>query len=231
MGFGKRGKSEMNLRFKYLLAYLSIPFFVGLFFINVINFNKANIGGATTTLSHTNDVIFSTVCSAHSGEINSIGVQSSVFWEARVATNSPWLRVLDPVTGSGDGFVHYQVETNYTGSPRTGVITIDGQEFTVIQKPFDESETCSAEPDVPELRASSDGLTTEIRINDWGLNLNWKILVREADWILPDRISGRGAGAASLYIAQNAQPVSRMTVVVIGRKIIPIIQDGAPRER
>ena len=128
----------MNLKFKYLPIYLSIPFFVGLFLINILNFN--NIGGPTTTLSHTNDIMQSTVCSINSGGTNSVGVLSDGFWNAVVVTNSPWLQLLDPTSGEGDGFVHYQAEHNYTNSQRTGVIHIGGQEFTVIQNPFDESQ-------------------------------------------------------------------------------------------
>lgn len=217
----------MNLEFKYLPAYLSIMFFIGLFFINALNFDKENIGGPTTTLSHTNDVMNSTVCSVNSTNTNSIGVQSNGYWQATIITESPWVHLLDPVSGNGDGFARYQAEPNYTGNPRTATINIGGQEFAVLQNPYNPGEVCTVEADVTELRASSTGVVTEVHVNDWGLNLDWSILVpRGTDWILSDRVDGRGSGAANLSVIENPHFTSRMVVVVIGHKNIPVIQGG-----
>lgn len=217
----------MNLEFKYLSAYLSIVFFIGLFFINALNFDKENIGGPTTTLSHTNDIMNSTVCSVNSTNTNSIGVQSNGFWQAAVITESPWVHLLDPVSGNGDGFARYQAEPNYTDNPRTATINIGGQEFTVFQAAYNPNEVCTVETDVADFRASSSGAVTEIHVNDWGLNLRWTISVpRDTDWILSDRVDGRGSVAANLFVTENSHSTSRMTVVVIGHKIIPIIQGG-----
>ncbi|GEM_PF-7063461 len=221
----------MNLNFKYRLIYLGIPFFAGLFFINLINFNKENIGGPTTTLSHTNDIMESTACSIHSTNTNSVGVQSDGYWDAFVTTESPWLHLLDPTSGQGDGFVRYQVDPNYTGSPRTGILNIGGQDFTVVQNPYDETGTCTAEPNLSELRATSSGVSTEVQINDWGMNLDWQIKINNVDWVIPDRTGGRGSGSAVLMVVENPQPGSRMTVVIIGQKKIPVIQEGLPRDR
>jgi hypothetical protein len=56
---------------------------------------------------------------------------SNCSWTA--GTNAAWIHSITPESGSTNGTVSYSVETNETGSPRIGVITIGGHDFTVIQ--------------------------------------------------------------------------------------------------
>ena len=53
-------------------------------------------------------------------------------WKA--VSDSSWLTITSPATGSGAGTIEYSVAANTSGSSRTGVITIAGETFVVKQQ-------------------------------------------------------------------------------------------------
>jgi BACON domain-containing protein/all-beta uncharacterized protein len=50
-----------------------------------------------------------------------------------VTSNDGWITLSSPGSGIGSDTVTYEVRENFTGSPRTGTITVAGQTFTVLQ--------------------------------------------------------------------------------------------------
>ncbi len=65
---------------------------------------------------------------------DSVAVTASKSTCTRTATsNVTWLTITAGGTGTGNGTVSYSVTANDSTSPRTGIITIGGQSFTVTQ--------------------------------------------------------------------------------------------------
>ena len=62
----------------------------------------------------------------------SVTTQPSCTWTAVSTAN--WITITSGSSGTGNGSVRFTVESNNTGSNRTGTLTIAGQTFTVTQK-------------------------------------------------------------------------------------------------
>jgi hypothetical protein len=52
-------------------------------------------------------------------------------WTA--VSGAAWIAVTAGASGSGNGTVQFTFEANTTGMPRSGTITIGGQQFTITQ--------------------------------------------------------------------------------------------------
>jgi uncharacterized repeat protein (TIGR01451 family) len=68
--------------------------------------------------------------SAASSSVN-VTATANCTWQA--ISDSFWINVFSGSTGTGNGAFSYAVDTNNTGSPRTGTITVGGQAFTIYQ--------------------------------------------------------------------------------------------------
>lgn len=219
----------MNTKTKCLLFFV-VPFFVGIFLINLSLIKTINAGGPTTTLSHTNDRPDSyAMCSGHTSDTHSVGVMSSGIWMPQVTTESDWITVLNTEPVRGIGFVQYRVAKNFTPYIRAGVITIGNQNFTILQEPFDETKPCPVETNPADVRLSNSGGSVALEMDDHGLNQNWEIAASQVEWLFLGQPTGRGSGATSFEILLNNTGEPRMTTVTIAGKTIPIIQGGSNR--
>ena len=91
---------------------------------------RANLtldGSCSTTLSATTA---KAVLSPTSASVNVIG-DAGCAWTA--TSGASWITTTAGATGSGNGLVRYNLAANPTAAPRTGIITIADQPFTVIQ--------------------------------------------------------------------------------------------------
>jgi hypothetical protein len=71
---------------------------------------------------------------APEGEAGTVTVTASAgtcTWSATSA--APWITITSGATGTGSGAVGYAVAANTTGAPRTGILNIAGNPFTVTQ--------------------------------------------------------------------------------------------------
>ena len=65
------------------------------------------------------------------GSVQVIASSSGVAWSA--SSSASWLTILSGASGVGTGTIDYYVSANNTSLQRTGIITVNGQTFTVIQ--------------------------------------------------------------------------------------------------
>jgi hypothetical protein len=89
-----------------------------------------NVGGAGTctyVISPTNQELGVT------GGIDSLTVATSLFCGWTAASTASWITVMTGSNGRGNGSVGYSVTANPGADVRTGMMTIAGQTFTVIQ--------------------------------------------------------------------------------------------------
>lgn len=222
----------MKVRFNYFFIYLVVSLFIALCISGAAGMTEPVAAGPGTTLSHTNDLLDSFGgCNESFVETRSVGVLSRESWSAVVTTGTPWLQLVAPIAGSGDGFVQYTVERNLTPFSRAGIINIGGHDFSVTQNAFDESAPCPTDVDRSQLRMSSEGGASEFRLNDWGLERVWRAESANPEWMRFDRTQGSGSGTVKLFIKSNASDSSRMGIVVIAGRIIPVIQQGHSGER
>jgi len=220
----------MKTKIRRLFLIFVIPFFAGIFLINISLIKHINAGGPTATLSHTNDRPDSyAMCAGHTSDVHSVGVMSTGLWMPQVTTESDWITVLNTEPTRGIGFVQYRVAKNFTPYIRAGVITIGNQTFTILQDPYDETKPCPIETNPAEVRLSNSGGNVPLEMDDHGLNQDWQIEGNSAEWLLLGQPTGRGSGATSFEILLNYSGEPRMTTVKVAGKIIPIIQGGSSR--
>ena len=109
---------------------------------NVAAFSSANLAalGFPSSITVTESAFGSLTLSAStanvaaSGATGSVGVTASnsgFAWSA--ISNAPWLTVVSGASGTGSGSFSYTAAPNTSPTPRTGVITVAGQIFTVMQ--------------------------------------------------------------------------------------------------
>src|SRR6185503_8227050 len=95
-------------------------------------------------------------------ENGSIGVNTTSICQWDVFNTNGWITILTGASGTGNGTVTYSVSSNLVLAPRSGVLTIAGENFTVSQAAFTCSYKC-----VPDDRTNGHGATigTAVAIN------------------------------------------------------------------
>ena len=72
-----------------------------------------------------------TVGSALSSQTQTITAGSSCSWQAQ--SNTPWIAITSPSSGTGNGTVTYQILDNTGATSRIGALTVAGQTITITQ--------------------------------------------------------------------------------------------------
>ncbi|MEO8028177.1 MAG: SBBP repeat-containing protein, partial [Bryobacteraceae bacterium] len=146
-------------------------------------------------------------------------------WSA--VSNAPWLTVdlvaagsNDPVFGLGSGHVNYSVAPNPGATPRVGVITAGGQQFTVTQAGF--SPTCVGSPSGGKTVFTSAGGSTTFNVTV--ASCTWTVS-SPSNWIATGS-GGTGSGAASITLAANPGSGWRIGTVLIAGQSLEIAQAG-----
>jgi hypothetical protein len=62
-----------------------------------------------------------------------VGVTAPGGCEWTAVSGAAWITITSGASGSGNGTVQFTFEANTTGLPRSGTITIRGQQFTINQ--------------------------------------------------------------------------------------------------
>src|SRR5687768_6787353 len=139
-----------------------------------------------------------------------IGVRAtSALCEWTATVNVPWISITSGGTGRGTGTVGITVAAT-TGPPRTGSVTIAGQQFSVTQ-----SQGCTYSIDRPSHNVSSAGGSGTLAVTTtpacpWTAASN-------VEWIGVTPASGSGPGVMSFSVAPTQGPERAGTVVVAGQ--------------
>lgn len=152
-----------------------------------------------------------------------------IAWTAK--SDQEWVTVT-PESGTADaegyGSVFYRVAANEDQTERIATLTIAGQTFTVVQEAAvssgggEDERQVSLSPSELTLSCAGTEKTVDVVANS---NVSWTV-VSGADWVTPNRNSGRGNGPLGLAVAQNLSVLSRRCEVQVGDSVLTIIQKG-----
>ena len=145
-------------------------------------------------------------------------------WQA--SSGASWIWESQPVSGTGDGTVSYTVTPN-TGAPRTGVITVGGQTFTITQSSATTSPPtgpCAVSLPVSTASFSAAGGTAVLAV-DAPMGCAWQAS-SGASWIWESQpVNGSGDGTLGYTVTPNTG-VARTGVITIGGQTFTVTQAG-----
>ena len=174
----------------------------------VVNGSKAQVtqaaGACVVTLAESSADI------PPAGGSVQIGVQSSsslCAWTA--STDVPWITIGGGGSGRGNGSVGITVAAT-TGPPRTGSVTIAGQQFSVTQ-----SQGCAYAIDRPSHSVSSAGGSGTLEVTTTAA-CPWTA-ASNVEWISLMPAAGSGPGVVSFSVASTQGPQRTGTAVVAGQ--------------
>lgn len=145
----------------------------------------------------------------------------------------PWITVT-AVSGSGHGWVSFNVADNTTGAPRTGQLTVAGQTVSVTQNAFGSNLPLSACPvsvsgsDIV-LAPGGAGATLDVTS---AADCAWTVWSGAAWLRIADGTSGSGSNSITLQ-PSGETTIERSTTVIIGGQTVTVTQrpgevGGAP---
>ncbi len=142
-------------------------------------------------------------------------------WTA-ASNDGGWLTVTSGVNGIGTDQVTFTVAPNQSTSPRTGTLTIAGQQFTVDQA----GQSCSytLQPTFKSFPAS--GGTDYVGVTTSG-SCTWTAASSQPSWLaVPIGNSQTGSGSLYYSVAPNTDSASRTAKLTIGGKVFNVSQAG-----
>lgn len=146
------------------------------------------------------------------GQSVAVSTGDDCSWTA--APNGAWISITGAAAGTGPGTVSYNVEGNYTGATREGLITIADQIFTVTQP----SCLYTVGTATPLYFNSSGGNGTSSVTATSGCP--WSTSNNGNDWItvIPASSTGTGASQSVTYtVAANTGAARNGTMTIAGR--------------
>ena len=162
----------------------------------------------------------SVVASGGSGQF-SVSTASSCSWTASPSVS--WATVTGGSSGQGTGTVSYHVAANPNSSPRTGSITVAGQQFAITQAGQAAACTYTLVPTSAGARAEGGSATFSVATTS---SCTWAA-VPSVSWIsITAGASGTGNGTVSYQIAANPGTSSRNGVITVAGAQFGVNQAG-----
>jgi hypothetical protein len=136
-------------------------------------------------------------------------------------TNNSWVKITSTSAGLGNGIINYSIQENFSTSPRTGAITINGVDFVINQRGSC-AYTISSNVSVPA--ASSAGNVTVTASN---ATCAWTA-VSNASWItVTSGASSAGSGSVEYSVAANTTSSSRTGTMTIAGNTFTVTQSSS----
>jgi glucose/arabinose dehydrogenase len=140
------------------------------------------------------------------------------------AANVPWI-TLDQPSGAGNKTLRFVVRSNLTGSPRSGLIHVGGQTFTVVQESSGTGSDCPVTLSPAFQSFTPTGGSGSIAITIGG-SCMWQA-TPSASWItITSSNVGIGSNTVTYSVAANPTGVSRNGSITIGNAVFAIKQKG-----
>jgi hypothetical protein len=143
-----------------------------------------------------------------------IGVTAGIGCAWTAATSAPWVAVSAGTSGTGSGTVKLTVAANTTTLPRSAVVTVAGQSFSVNQAP---SAACVYFVTPTSVFAAAAGLTGSMSISTTP-GCGWTASGMPA-WVTLGKVAGDGADVVSYTIAANTGTLRSGTFLVAGKTV------------
>ena len=159
----------------------------------------------------------------HAAATNTVAVTSSNGCPWTVINTNTWVILLSPASGTGNATVTYRVTANGNVPDRSGVLTIAGQPFSLVQNGL--GCTVSVTPNTRShgYGTASNGLSVAVNAGcAWAASTtnSWITLVTGA--------TGTGNGTVGYLVAANPSGLPRTGAVVVDDEVLALTQDGAP---
>ncbi len=157
---------------------------------------------------------------ASGGDSDFVSVSAPPGCNWTAVSNVSWIDVLAGSPGSGNGTVSYVVRENFTGSARTGTMTVAGHTFTVIQN---STATCSYSISPINTVIGAAGGSGSVNITTSTI-CAWQA-VTNVPWItVTSGNIGVGSGRTTFSVAPNPGPKGRDGLITIGGQNFAIKQ-------
>ncbi|HET9530984.1 MAG TPA: BACON domain-containing carbohydrate-binding protein [Blastocatellia bacterium] len=175
-----------------------------------------NQDGAATVCAYSITPGSAVVAGTGGGGSFQLTTGASCTWNA--ATNVPWIML--PSSGVGGGMINYTVMAN-SGSPRTGKIFVEGQQFTI-----DQGQGCSLALSAADKSFAANGGTGSTDVIAMG-GCAW-LATSNVPWIhITSGDSGSGNGTVSYSVDANTGATIREGTITIGNRTYTVLQ-GIP---
>jgi hypothetical protein len=140
------------------------------------------------------------------------------------ATNVSWITLEQP-GGAGNSTLRFVVRDNLTGSPRSGLIHIAGQAFTVVQEGSAIGSDCPVTVSPSFQSFTSPGGSGSIALTIGG-SCTWQA-TPSASWItITSSNVGIGSNTVTYSVAANTTGTTRKGSITIGKAVFAIKQKG-----
>jgi glucose/arabinose dehydrogenase len=138
--------------------------------------------------------------------------------------NVPWI-TLDQPSGAGNKTLRFVVRGNLTGSPRSGLIHVGGQTFTVVQESSGTGSDCPVTLSPAFQSFTPTGGSGSVAITIGG-NCAWQA-TPSASWItITSSNVGIGSNTVTYSVAANTSGIARNGSITIGNAVFSIKQKG-----
>jgi Viral BACON domain/Putative binding domain, N-terminal len=156
---------------------------------------------------------------AGGGGSTALAAGNGCSWTA--ASNDNWITLTSSGSGTGSAAVTFEVRENFTGSPRTGTVTIAGQTFTLLQAAG--GATCTYVLSPMSAPFSQSGGAGSFNVFSEA-NCSWSA-ASSVGWItITSGKMGTGNGTVNYVVAVNATGFTRKGRIAVGGQVINIKQ-------
>ena len=156
-------------------------------------------------------------------ETGSVAVTSPTGCNWTVSNTNSWITILSGTNGSGSAAVDYTLASNGTAAARSGLLTIAGRSFSVIQT----GAVCNFVL-TPAGNSYGPGATNDAVAVASLPGCTWTVSNTNAWITLTSGTNGAASGTVNFIIASNATSLARSGVITIAGQSFSISQDGTP---
>jgi hypothetical protein len=152
---------------------------------------------------------------------------SACGWTA--SSQSAWIEVSAPASGTGTGTIGFTVAPRIGFAPRSGTISIGGRTIVVVQQG---ARTCTYDVDAAALgnlgsAASTTVVTATAREND--ATCGWTADAGGVPWASVSPTAGLGSsGQISVSVVANTSTIARTGTLALAGSSVSISQQGVP---
>jgi hypothetical protein len=176
-------------------------------------------GGCLYSLSQ-NSYVCPNFSSNNYSNVVLVNTQAGCSWTAVVLSGSNWLATGS--TGNGTGAVSIIVSANPGASPRTGIVSVGNQTFTVTQPGASCSYSLSSSNYVCP---SSDANTySSVALINTQANCSWSATVTSGNTWLACSSSASGSGSIDIIVQANPTASARTGTISIEGQVLNITQ-------
>ncbi len=150
----------------------------------------------------------------------SVQTQTGCAWTA--SESCSWITITSGSSGTGNGTVNYSVGANSSTSPRSCIITVQGQSYTITQ-----SGNCNFVLSGTGQNFTHTGGTGSFTIQT-STGCSWTAN-ESCSWLsITSSNSGTGNGSISFSVTANTSTSQRTCVITVEGQTYTVIQSGAP---